>query len=104
MQRQLAIAQAISALIAAGLLGGCAAQVAAGKRAAAIARGAPEMCFGIARGGHNDCRTAAHICAGWANKDADTQAFVYVPAGTCERIVGGRLGATSNTVTAPLEN
>jgi uncharacterized membrane protein len=85
---------AVALLFCMGLVTGCAAQVAASKQAAAIKRGAPEMCFGVARGGHNDCRTAAHICAGWARQDADPGAFVYVPAGTCERIVGGSLDAT----------
>jgi uncharacterized membrane protein len=84
---------AISLLLSIGLITGCAAQVAASKRTAALKRGAPEMCFGVARAGRNDCRTAAHICAGWAHKDADPGAFVYVPAGTCERIVGGSLDA-----------
>jgi len=62
-------------------LSGCATQVAASKHAAAIERGAPERCFGVARGGRNDCKTDAHVCAGWAYHDADPQAFVYVPAG-----------------------
>jgi uncharacterized membrane protein len=83
--------RAISLLLGIGLVSGCAAQVAAAKRAAAIERGAPEMCFGVARAGLNDCRTAVHICAGWAHQDADPGAYVYVPAGTCERIVGGSL-------------
>lgn len=82
---------AIAILVASGMGAGCAAQVAAAKRAYAEQRGATEMCFGVARGGHNDCRTAAHICAGWARKDYDPQAYVYLPAGTCERIAGGRL-------------
>jgi len=83
------IARAIAGLLSASLLSGCATQVAASKHAAAIERGAPERCFGVARGGRNDCKTDAHVCAGWAYHDADPQAFVYVPAGTCERIVGG---------------
>ena len=83
------VTRAIASLLSATLLSGCAAQVAASKRAAAIDRGAPERCFGIARAGRNDCRTTAHICAGWAYRDSDPQAFVYVPTGTCERITGG---------------
>ena len=83
------IARAIVGLLSASLLSGCATQVAASKHAAAIERGAPERCFGVARGGRNDCKTDAHVCAGWAYHDADPQAFVYVPAGTCDRIVCG---------------
>jgi uncharacterized membrane protein len=89
MASQQKAGRAISLLVSIGLVTGCAAQVAAAKHAAAVKRGAPEMCFGVARAGRNDCRTAVHICAGWAHKDADPGAYVYVPAGTCERIVGG---------------
>jgi uncharacterized membrane protein len=83
------ITRAIAALLSATLVSGCAAEVAAAKRAAAIDRGAPERCFGVARAGRNDCRTAVHICAGWAHRDSDPHAFVYVPTGTCDRIAGG---------------
>ena len=71
----------------------CANQVAALKRSNAIRHGAPEPCFGIARAGHNDCKTAANTCAGWSRKEADEGAFIYVPSGTCTRITGGRLAA-----------
>lgn len=91
MFNQNSIARAVTILLATDMTAGCAAQVAAAKRAEAEQRGATEMCYGVARGGRNDCRTAAHVCAGWARKDSDTQAFIYLPAGTCERIAGGRL-------------
>ena len=71
-------------------LSGCAAQVAAFKKADAAARGATEACFGVARAGQNDCRTHANVCAGWSRRDRDPGAFVYVPAGSCQKIVGGR--------------
>jgi len=45
------IARAIAGLLSSSLLSGCATQVAASKHAAAIERGAPERCFGVARGG-----------------------------------------------------
>ena len=48
-----------------------------------------EKCFGIAKAGKNDCKTASHSCAGHATKDGD--GFVAIPAGTCEKIVGGSL-------------
>lgn len=84
------ISAAITLLLSAAAVSGCAAQVAAAKRAEAETRGATEPCFGIARAGKNDCRTKAHVCAGWARRDRDPGAFIYVPDGTCERIVGGR--------------
>jgi uncharacterized membrane protein len=46
-----------------------------------------EKCYGIAKAGKNDCKTASHSCAGQATKDGD--GFVSVPAGTCAKIVGG---------------
>ena len=50
-----------------------------------------EKCYGIAKGGKNDCQTATHSCAGTSTKDADPSSWIAVPAGTCERIVGGSL-------------
>jgi len=83
------IARAIAGLLSTSFLSGCATQVAALRQSAAVERGAPERCFGVARASRNDCKTNAHVCAGWAFRDADPQAFVYMPGGTCAKIVGG---------------
>ena len=49
-----------------------------------------EKCYGIAKAGKNDCAsTGANSCAGTSKANADPRAWVYVPAGYCERIVGG---------------
>jgi len=48
-----------------------------------------EKCSGIAKAGKNDCGTSKHSCAGQASKDADKEEWVYVPTGTCDKIVGG---------------
>jgi len=49
-----------------------------------------EKCYGIAKAGANDCAsTGSNSCAGTARADADPAAWVYVPQGYCERIVGG---------------
>lgn len=37
----------------------------------------------------NDCRTAAHHCAGRSAADGDPKSYVRVPIGTCLKIVGG---------------
>ncbi|MGH8658541.1 MAG: BufA1 family periplasmic bufferin-type metallophore [Gammaproteobacteria bacterium] len=50
-----------------------------------------EKCYGVAKAGKNDCQTAASACAGSAKQDADPTAFIYVPAGTCDKIAGGSL-------------
>jgi uncharacterized membrane protein len=50
-----------------------------------------EKCYGIAKAGKNDCQTSTHSCAGTATTDAAGDSWIYVPAGTCEKIVGGSL-------------
>ena len=50
-----------------------------------------EKCYGIAKAGKNDCKAGTHSCAGQTTSDADPGSYIYVPAGTCEKIVGGML-------------
>lgn len=51
-----------------------------------------EKCYGIAKAGKNDCAsTGNNSCAGTSRADADPRAWIYVPAGYCERIVSGSL-------------
>jgi len=50
-----------------------------------------EKCYGVVKAGKNDCQTATHSCAGTSTADAAGDSWVYVPAGTCDRIVGGSL-------------
>jgi len=50
-----------------------------------------EKCYGIAKAGKNDCQTATHSCAGTSTADAAGDSWIYVPAGTCEKIVGASL-------------
>jgi uncharacterized membrane protein len=52
-----------------------------------------EKCYGIAARAANDCGTATHSCAGSSTKASDPASWLYVPAGTCEKIVGGSLKA-----------
>ena len=52
-----------------------------------------EKCQGIAKAGQNDCGTSKHACAGQAKVDGDTEEWVYVPEGTCSKIVGGKVKA-----------
>ncbi|MGA8158652.1 MAG: DUF2282 domain-containing protein [Rhodoplanes sp.] len=48
-----------------------------------------EKCYGIVKSGKNDCATATSSCAGTAKRDNQPDAWVYVPTGTCDKIVGG---------------
>lgn len=50
-----------------------------------------EKCYGIVKAGQNDCATATSSCAGSSKKDAQKDAFISVPKGTCDKIVGGSL-------------
>jgi uncharacterized membrane protein len=51
-----------------------------------------EKCYGIAKAGKNDCAsTGNNSCGGTSKLNSDPKAWIYVPAGYCERIVGGSL-------------
>lgn len=53
---------------------------------------APEKCYGIAKAGLNDCAAGPGTsCAGTSTVDGQDNAWMYVLAGTCEKIVGGSL-------------
>ena len=49
-----------------------------------------EKCYGIAKAGKNDCAsTGSNSCGGTSKINSDPKAWIYVPEGYCERIVGG---------------
>jgi uncharacterized membrane protein len=50
-----------------------------------------EQCAGIVKAGKNDCATTANACHGHAETDATPLAWIYVPKGTCERLVGAHV-------------
>jgi len=53
-----------------------------------------EKCYGIAKAGKNDCASTGNSsCAGTSKLNGDPNAWLYVPAGYCERIVNGSLKA-----------
>ncbi|MBM3224754.1 MAG: DUF2282 domain-containing protein [Candidatus Tectomicrobia bacterium] len=54
-----------------------------------------EKCYGVSKAGKNDCQTANSSCAGTSKKDNQGDAWLYVPAGTCDRLVGGTTKAKS---------
>ena len=56
---------------------------------ALAAKGDMEKCAGIVKAGKNDCGTSKSACAGTAAMDRDTEAWIFVPKGTCARIAGG---------------
>ena len=49
-----------------------------------------EKCYGLAKAGKNDCAsTGNNSCAGTSRVNADPKAWIFVPDGYCDRIVGG---------------
>ncbi len=55
----------------------------------AVAAQSTEKCYGIVKAGMNDCATSTASCAGSAVKDNQPDAFIFVPKGMCNKIVGG---------------
>jgi uncharacterized membrane protein len=62
-------------------------------KALAASQPGMEKCSGIVKAGMNDCETAGAACASSAKHDRQRDAFVFLPKGICERIVGGELTA-----------
>lgn len=51
-----------------------------------------DKCYGIAKAGKNDCAAGPGTsCAGTSTRDGQANAWMYVLAGTCEKIVDGSL-------------
>jgi uncharacterized membrane protein len=58
---------------------------------AVAAQDGMEQCAGIAKAGKNDCATSSNACHGHVTSDANSEAWIYLPKGTCDRIVGGHI-------------
>lgn len=56
----------------------------------AVAAPDKEKCYGIAKAGKNDCKSAdgSHACQGHATKDNDPNEWKFVPKGECEQMGG----------------
>ena len=48
-------------------------------------------CYGVARAHMNDCASTTHSCAGQSIHNGGKYSFLYLPAGVCQKIVGGSL-------------
>ena len=86
MNKRMAIASALAAAVATPSL------VLAQSGPAATPAFKAEKCYGLAKAGKNDCAsTGNNSCAGTSKVNADPNAWIFVPAGYCERIVGASL-------------
>ncbi len=83
MKKNAAVAAALTGVLALGL-GATAESALAGKPGM-------EKCAGIVKAGQNDCGTSEHACGGMAKKDSLEEEWIYVPEGTCKKIVGATL-------------
>ncbi|WP_026960002.1 MULTISPECIES: DUF2282 domain-containing protein [Aliagarivorans] len=77
--KHLMIATAVTGALALGTLATTPVAEAAGK----------EKCYGVSKAGQNDCATKTSSCAGTAKEDGQKDAFVVVPKGLCEKLIGG---------------
>lgn len=75
---------AVSALVAAGAM-------ASSTNALAADEPQMEQCAGIIKAGKNDCATSTNACHGHVTTDSNPEAWVYLPAGTCDRLAGARI-------------
>ena len=50
-----------------------------------------EKCYGLSKAGKNDCQTSNTSCAGTSKKDNQGDAWIYIPKGSCDKVVGGSL-------------
>lgn len=50
-----------------------------------------EKCYGIVKAGKNDCGWSGGSCAGSATADNLPDTWIFVPKGTCEKLVGASL-------------
>ena len=75
----------LGAAILATLLTAGVANVAHAEEAAA-----KEKCYGVVKAGSNDCgaKDGSNSCAGSATVDGE--GWVFVPAGLCDKLVGGK--------------
>lgn len=76
---RIAIAAAVAAVLAAPV--------------AAQAQGNMEKCYGVAKAGKNDCQTNNSSCAGTSKTDGQKDAWISLPKGACEKLVGGKLSS-----------
>ena len=80
-----------SSLVASAIAAAAALPVTANAAPAPVPQYHFEKCYGIATRGGNDCGSATHSCAGTSTKAKDPASWLYVPVGTCTKIVGGSL-------------
>ncbi len=79
-------------IITAGLVAGAVALAASNAAKAEVAAD-KEKCYGVSKMAKNDCASAdkAHSCMGHATVDGSKHEWIALPAGVCDKLVGGSL-------------
>ncbi len=83
-KRNTVISTAIASVLALGVIAASDVAMAAKKKEV-------EKCYGISKAGKNDCQTSNSACAGTSATDGQKDAWLFVPAGTCLKLVNGSL-------------
>lgn len=78
-------------IVGAALTGAMALGLVAMSSVAVAGKPGMEKCMGVAAAGKNDCGTSQHACGGMAKTDGMAEEWVYVPEGTCSKLVGGKV-------------
>ena len=86
-KRTTVISTAIASVLALGVIAASDVAMAAKKKEV-------EKCYGITKVGKNDCQTINSSCAGTSTADGQKDAWLYVPTGTCLKVVNGSLKST----------
>ena len=80
-----------STLTKLAVAGALTAALAAAPTAGALAADM-EKCYGVAKAGMNDCKAGeGTTCQGTSTADGQMNAWVLVPQGLCEKLVGGSM-------------
>lgn len=81
-------------LVQAAMAGVLAVGLGASVNTAMAAKQGMEKCYGVVKAGKNDCGVPnKHSCAAQSKVDGDSQEWVYLPKGSCDKIVGGSTSA-----------
>ena len=87
MKKNILTATALSGILSLAALAGSVTT------ASAEMKEGSEKCYGVVKAGQNTCGNGKHGCAGHATADSAADEWVSVPAGLCDKLVGGSTAA-----------
>ncbi len=63
----------------------------------ASAENKKEQCAGVVKAGLNDCASVEHVCAGMNTDDGNETDWLWLPTGTCQKIIGAHIIKTKDS-------